>query len=411
MDNETEQAQSAPDDATATITLPPAPRRDWRSWVVDYNPFYLLSAVSMLLGLLTLSNTTTWNPVPMSTLLPLVATLAVYQLACLGVGVLLYRKLGPRRDAVQLLVLVMLFGADISFLMSEIATESVAIGAAVSAALLALALGQVAAILKLVRPTLDPALLVSGVVGLIALHAVPVALTAIDDNNGGVTPLTFYGLWWIIGLSPLIAQQIGRKLVVPRSAWMTTVAALPWASLAVHAGVLHYVYDRPFMAPHAAPILIGGALLLRGKGRAGDFAFFRNAMLAAAAWCSLGSPPRLAFDLPLIDATITTATVGLAAAWLAVAYVNVPRLLPAFAAAGVLAVLAKLFGPTFEQVAAAMRWAFDVIRRFVVAIVPRTRTAWGVVAVASAFAFLGLGALLSFGRRDTGESVEPDAHV
>ena len=69
--------RSPPD---GTISLPPrrpAPR-DWWALVVAYNPFYLLSAVSMLLGLLTLSNTTTWNPVPLNRLLPLVATLELY---------------------------------------------------------------------------------------------------------------------------------------------------------------------------------------------------------------------------------------------------------------------------------------------------------------------------------------------
>ena len=84
----------------------PATRRTAWEWIVEYNPFYLLSAVSMLLGCLLLANTTTWQPVPLSTLLPLLGTLQIYELACLGIGVLLYRKLGPRRDAVQLLGLV-----------------------------------------------------------------------------------------------------------------------------------------------------------------------------------------------------------------------------------------------------------------------------------------------------------------
>ena len=387
------------------VSLPPRrPPPDWRKLVVDYNPFYLLSAVSMLLGLLTLSNTTTWNPVPLGRLLPLVATLEVYQFACLGIGLLLYRRLGPRRDAVQLLALVMLFAVDVSFLMSEIATESVLVGSLVGGGLLVLALAQGAAILAVVRPKMDPALLVTGVVGLVALHAIPVVLTAVDDDRGGVTVAHFYGLWWLICLAPLLAQTLGRLLRrdggrVEASRWAWAVAVLPWASLLVHAGVLHYVYDRPFMAPMAAPVFVGLALLFRGETAKGDVLFLRNALLVAAAVCSLGNPAKLAVELPAVGVTLETAIVGVGAAWLGLAYVNAPRLLPWFAGAGVAALGVRWFGPSADQVGGGVRWGVGSVRRIVWALVPRTRGAWGAVAVAGAFAFLGLGALLSFGRR------------
>jgi hypothetical protein len=167
----------------------------------------------------------------------------------------------------------------------------------------------------------------------------------------------------------------------------------------VHAGVLHYVYDRPFMAPHAAPLLVGLALLIRPRFETFDFALLRTLLLAGAAAVSLPDPQRMAISIPGIDATLGTALLGCAAAWLAFAYVNASRLLPHFAVLGLGALLVAWFGPTWDQVTAAWRTAIDALRRTAETLVPRTQAAWGLLAVVLAFAFLGLGALVSFGRR------------
>jgi hypothetical protein len=442
-------------DADPPETFPPKRRSAWE-WVVDYNPFYLLSAVSMLLGCLLLSNTTTWDPVPLSTLLPLLGTLQVYELACLGIGLLLYRKLGPRRDAVQLLGLVLLFAVDVSFLMSEIATESLAVGAAVAFVLFVLAALKAGAIISVLKLEIDHAYLLTGMAGLFVLYVSPPLLTAMDDGSGRVEVVHFYALWWLIGLSPLIfdaARRIGGSRSVEQrsperraplnvpvvawsesadaapgtdaapdtggqaasgttgeggpatpftpepSRWLTLIAVLPWASLAVHAGVLHYVYDRPFMAPHAAPLLVGLALLIRPRFETFDFALLRTLLLAGAVAVSLPDPQRMAVTIPGLDATLGTALLGCAAAWLAFAYVNAPRLLPHFAVLGLGALLVTWFGPTWEQVTAAWRTTIDALRRMAEALVPKTQAAWGLLAVVLAFAFLGLGALVSFARR------------
>ena len=367
------------------------PRRPWWHWIVEYNPFYLLSAVAMLAGVGALSNTTTWEPVPLSRLLPLLATLQAYEVACLAVGVWLFRTLGPRRDALQLLALVALFAVDVSFLMSEIATAHLGVGVAVAGGLLALAVAKAAIVLAIVRPRLTPAAVVVGMAGLVALHAVPPLLTRLDGEGGGVTTATFYALWWLIGLSPLLhdlASWAWRGTWGERDGrwWPRLVAATPWASLAVHLGVLHYVYDRPFLAAHAAPLLIGLAVLLRHGGPMP----LRVLLPVAAALVSWNSPAQL--EVGPVD----SATISGVAAWLALAYVTLPRLVPYFAAVAVVAGLWRAFGPSASQVMAGLRATFDTA----VALVPRSQRAWGVVGVAAAFVLLAAGVAMSLLRRD-----------
>ena len=58
--------------------------RSFVQFLADNNPFYLLSAASMLLACLLLSNTTTWSPIAFSRLAGLIATLGVYELLLVG---------------------------------------------------------------------------------------------------------------------------------------------------------------------------------------------------------------------------------------------------------------------------------------------------------------------------------------
>ncbi len=372
--------------AAPTPGQPRPQARPWYHLIVEFNPFYLLSAVAMLFGVGTLSNQSTWNPVPLSQLMPLLGALQVYEIAMLAAGVWLYKRVGPRRDALQIVGLVMLFAVDVSFLMSEIATSNLAVGAATSAGLLGLALLKGGVILAIVRPILSAATVATGLVGLVVLHATPVLLTGLDDEHGGVTPLTFYALWWIVGLSPLLHDAYAWfwRDAKPRGElhskwWPRVIAGLPWVSLAIHLGVLHYVYDRPFMAPHATPLLIGLALLLRPYGP--GLMPLRIALTIVAALISLPDQPRL--DVTLGPIEIGPDLLGLAAAWMALAYANFPRLVPMFAATTVAAGGWRLFGPTWDQLAAVFRSLWSLV--------PRTRQSLGLTAVIGAFLLLLAG--------------------
>ena len=115
-----------------------AGRRSLRRFIADHNPFYLLSAVLMLLGCLLLSNTMTWSPIALRKLLILIATLNVYELLLVGLGLYLIVKRTIASDGLMLLALEALFIVDVGFLNSELYQESLPVGLAVNLGLLAL---------------------------------------------------------------------------------------------------------------------------------------------------------------------------------------------------------------------------------------------------------------------------------
>src|SRR4051812_29164580 len=98
----------------------PQPRRSHLYRVlVEYNPFYLISAMCMLFGLFALNNSLDWSPLPRHKLLTLIVTLNVYEGLLVALAVFLLRR-GVLRDAMWLLLLEAFFLADVGFLNMEI---------------------------------------------------------------------------------------------------------------------------------------------------------------------------------------------------------------------------------------------------------------------------------------------------
>jgi hypothetical protein len=66
----------------SALSIPAAryPRGRLLRFVIDHNPFYLLSALCMLGGLLTLTNSLSYTPIPQRHLLLLIATRNCYEL-------------------------------------------------------------------------------------------------------------------------------------------------------------------------------------------------------------------------------------------------------------------------------------------------------------------------------------------
>src|SRR5688572_8984354 len=128
---------------------PPRPNPIVRLFI-DYNPFYFLSACCMLLGIFVLNDSLDWSPLPQDNLLILIATLNVYEVALIGLGLLLLRK-GPIRDGVFLLLLEAFFLADAGFLNMEIFTADVHMGLVVNATLLVLAAVKLGVIFRVLN--------------------------------------------------------------------------------------------------------------------------------------------------------------------------------------------------------------------------------------------------------------------
>jgi hypothetical protein len=83
-------------------------------FMLEYNPFYLLSAMCMLAGLFSLNDSLDWSPLPMFNVLMLIVMLNLYELLLIGFGIFLHRR-GLARDATTLLVLEAFFLVDAAF--------------------------------------------------------------------------------------------------------------------------------------------------------------------------------------------------------------------------------------------------------------------------------------------------------
>src|SRR2546423_15627686 len=82
---------------------------------VDYNPFYVMSAMCMLFGVFAINDSLNWSPIPLKNLLTMIVTLNVYEAALIALGILLLR-VDVRRDALLLMIIEAFFLAAVGFL-------------------------------------------------------------------------------------------------------------------------------------------------------------------------------------------------------------------------------------------------------------------------------------------------------
>jgi hypothetical protein len=122
-----------------------------KHFLVENNPFYLLSAACMLLGLMTLTNSLSFSPIPHHRLIVLIGTLNLYEAVLIGLAIWLITQRKLVRDAEILLAIEALFLADGAFLSAEMFTADLAVGVMVNFALLAMAVGKLVAILAALK--------------------------------------------------------------------------------------------------------------------------------------------------------------------------------------------------------------------------------------------------------------------
>ncbi len=111
------------------VPLPPVPQRSPLRFILDHNPFYLMSAISMLLGCFALLHALQPHPGQIAKLILLLGMLHVYEFLLLGLAVFLIGRLGMRRDGHILLIIQSVFLADATFLTAEIFTANLTAGA------------------------------------------------------------------------------------------------------------------------------------------------------------------------------------------------------------------------------------------------------------------------------------------
>lgn len=408
----------------------PAPRSrtsSFRQSLAHHNPFYLLSAGCMLLACLLLSNTMTWSPIPLKQLLILIGTLHVYEILLVALAVLLLRRRGGRRDGTKLLVLEAFFLVDIGFLNSEVSQINYNVGVLVNAGVLLVAIVKLGVIFRALRiKWSSPAFTLC--VGMVAtLLALPLVLKHASNLRGGDLPQqTLYAAWWAAaGLAAMYGMLMRHQtLLAPLDAGSRRLVhillILPLISLAAHLGTSHWVYEVPFSAPNAAPILLAWAVLLSAVSPAAmtrsDVRYLIG-MLTGAAVLTTFTPSSRPLAQSWLGVSVTPLMITLAAAYVTniyCLYLNRAKvLLPAgAAAAGVWA-----FGPAPSTVfdwssrtwaggsaAIAQVWAYSVavVRR----LIPQTQAAWGVISLVGAFLLLAIGAFVSLTKRPAEETVD-----
>lgn len=306
-------------------------RQEYRSFP-KHNPFYLLSAACMLTGCLLLSNTTTWSPIALRRLLTLLITVNAYELLLLGLALFLAAR-HIIRDAGMLLVLQAIFMTDVVFLNAEIVGASYGVGVAINALLLVLTLTKLEVIRRVAGVRVTAAQVIFCVVQIVFLFALPIVLQSLSS-----TKAQFYGLWWAVGLLPAgyeMLTKIIRHTIreddmpgEPRPVRASLYLALPWMSLVLHLGILHYVHNTTWLSPMLAPVMLGLAIVVRRLAPRPGFpreqqAGFAVLLCVIAVIVSTGNPESL--SLRLLGCKIGPLAFTLVATYLLMIYWFAPR--------------------------------------------------------------------------------------
>jgi len=376
---------------------------------VEYNPFYLLSALCMLAGLFALNNSLDWSPLPKTNLLWMIFTLQVYELLLIGLGIFLLRK-GLVRDAMMLLVLEVFFLADAGFLNAEMFKFDVTKGLIVNIVLLALAMGKIALIFVGARLPPRSGLFAFILVEIVALFGVPgfFAHVASLSSVKELSPLAVYAGWWIVGLLPVLYVMLtgGRHSIAHPAVAVRGLARVllivPFVSILAHLCTDNWVYDVRFHLANVAPLILGLSLAAgHYETRSGSVvARARTQLLLPLLAIALSAFPPYSLVFPVVGEFYLSPfrlVMFVAGMIYLDGFFYFREALFIFAAIG--AFLGSTMGVSLPATGATagqgVKWSFGQMWR----LVPRSATHWGITSVAMAFVLLAVGALISLLKR------------
>ena len=359
------------------------------------NPFYLLSALSMLLGCFALSRHLTLVPGQWMPLVILMGVLQVYEFLLLGLALYLNRRGPARADAASLFLLGLAFLVDVTYLNAEFAAAHPWVAPWVALALLVLA----AVKLVLLRDALgltSPRTLAVAIAELGLLLYLPGAISAFYYLDSKMVPMRWgpevlphilYGFWWLVGCIPIAFVWTERNPETVRSIaarWIhRTVLILPFASLLVHFLSLHLLYRLPFSAHYATPLLLGASTYAYFTlwRRLGQFrVLIRWAAPISALLFSTSGPDFLSLTWHGFDIVISplrVALAGLALVWFLHRALSGEKAF-VWAALGCLPMALSVHAPS----SMAKNWA---------SVAPETALELGMASIVAAFALLALG--------------------
>lgn len=371
------------------------------TFVVDRNPFYLLSAVCMLIGCILLTNSTSFTPISRTRLLVMLGTLNCYEALLIGLAVWLIATRDLVRDGAILLGIEAFFLVDMTWLNHEIFTIDVNLGVIVSALLMIAAIVKLAAIFIGLRIHHGTAAFVLIATQLAILFAMPGVFRHISAPRHGALPaLALYAGWWVVGALPVLATLLLRGWPWIRFRRVVRLFVIfAFASIVLHLSLENWVYKVRWYDANLAPLALGLALAF-GLHDKHVFSLAMRMRLqlvlpAVAVALSVGFPSALMF--PLFGSSIEMSPLRLV--FLAAVIVYVHGLLAyrhayfavataaCFAAAG----LGVSLPAIWQSVQSGWSAGVDVGRR----LIPRTSTHWGVLSVVASFVLLVLGAITS----------------
>jgi hypothetical protein len=354
------------------------------------NPFYLLSALSMLFGCFVLSQHLTLSPGQWKPLVGLMGVLQIYEFLLLGLALYLNRGEHTRTDAMTAFLLGLLFLVDATHLNAELSASAPFVAVWVSGALLVLAAVKLGLLRRALGLTSRRAFTLTFVQIAIVLF-LPVTVNAIQfpsspNFDRELVPRALYGLWWLVGAVPIAYLWVEGNpdrgsptaLRIGRAALM-----LPLGSIFLHFIALHWLYRLPFQASYVTPLLLGAttyASFSFGRRLDALLLLFRWAAPVSAALFSLGGEALLTLSSSGIEVVVSPlriALLALALAWLLHRAHSGEK---AFGRAAFCSLLLALSGHAPGSM--VRTWG---------RIVPETAVELGVAAIVAAFAFLALG--------------------
>jgi hypothetical protein len=379
--------------------------------VWDHNPFYLFSAACMLASCLALTKSMTSDVIPTRRILVLIGTLNLYEFALIGLALFLIKSKGLLRDGRMLLIIQAFFLVDVAFLNAEVIAEDFRTGVIVNSILFTLAAVKMYWVVRVLKPAFSSSQFAVVVGQLLILFLIPLNCGWIGELE--ISPLDFYAMWWFVGLLPVAYDLAIRFGWIERPAYdasIGTMAAptrlyvlLPWLSMLLHLGILHYVYDVRFYLPDAAPVLLGLTVLLnqivpKSDDVRRELNAVRVALPAVALMISVSNPPELALPIAAMDYQITALRATLVGAYLIYVYCFFLRYAIWLLSGGLVVVLAGIFGPSPSEIASGFDAGMRALARFIRRLIPSTTTQWGIVGIVASFASLIIGGWVSLRR-------------
>lgn len=385
---------------TASHALRPSLRSLLQRFLVHHNPFYLLSAVSMLIGCYAINSGLAPRPGEIGKLLALIGVLNFYELILIALGLYLIRRRGLIRDGRTLLLLEIPFLVDLAFLNAEASSVSLNRGLLLNGVVLSLALLKVWIVMRVLWGRIPRHSMVLIAMQFSLLLMLPSAFKWFE-HRGAVTQADFYLAWWAVGLLLVVFELQEHFQTSGDTGGAARVAqtmrrlymVLPLASVVVHLWLLHWVYKVQFTAGDLSPVLIGIAFAIGRLPsiRADLLRLVRVVAPAVAVIFALNDPPAIHGHL-FGQLGMTPWVLTLAAAYVTWVYCFfAARALWLLAAGGALAVVAAYAPRLYALAGGWSQRTTDTLWR----LVPQTAFGWGVLAIGGAFTLLGLGALVS----------------